>query len=275
MSGRVIATPVTRVTAHTIKAYSHDAKAFTQGLTWLNGQLYEGTGLYGHSQLRRVDLDSGSVRSHVSIARRLFGEGICVLPKSKLGSAFQVADAKDEYAVVQITWKSGQGFVYGADTLQQWAPFTFHTHTGEGWGLTYDDVNNEIWASDGSDVLHVWDPSTLKETRRVRVHLGGKPLGRINELEWIDGKIWANVWFEDTKLFVIDPATGSVTHEVMLPNLRPASTTRNLDAVLNGIAWDHSSRKLYLTGKLWPKLYHVEVPELLGTAAASAGGEMK
>jgi len=219
-----------------VASFPHDPAAFTQGLTIDQGQLFEGTGRHGESSLRRVDLETGEVLQRKNLGVRYFGEGITVLGNR----------------IYQLTWQSHIGFVYDRDSFEQLQTFFL---PGEGWGLT--DNGEHLIVSDGTPILRFLDPGKLNEVKRITVTEAGKPLDRLNELEYIDGEIWANVWYSD-QIVRIDPETGAVTSRVDLSLL---NQQKLVDDVLNGIAWDPESGRLFVTGKLWPVLYEIRVHE--------------
>jgi glutamine cyclotransferase len=220
-----------------VRTYPHDGGAFTQGLVYVDGVLFESTGR-SPSTLRRVRLDDGVVQQQIALAPELFGEGVTEM----------------DGRLISLTWRNGKGFVWSAADLSPVGEFAL---TGEGWGLTDDGAR--LIVSDGTPTLRFLDPVTKAETGRVEVTLNGQPLASLNELEWIDGEIWANVWMQDA-LVRIDPATGVVTSIVDLTDLfpdRPGLDPR--DDVLNGIAWDAEGRRLFVTGKHWPRLYEIRL----------------
>ena len=223
-----------------VNAYPHDTEAFTQGLLFLEGLVYEGTGLRGRSSLRKVDLASGAVLQQTDIDDRFFGEGVTVFGDR----------------VYQLTWQSGVALVYDKDTFE---PLFNYTYDTEGWGLTHD--GESLIMSDGSSDIYFRDPGTFAETRRIRVTDGGRQVTRLNELEYVDGEIYANVWQTD-RIARIDPATGKVNAWLDLSGLLSPQERRGAD-VLNGIAHLPDSGRLLVTGKLWPKLFEIEtvVPE--------------
>jgi len=235
-SSSALAQDIPLYRAEVINTYPHDSNAFTQGLTVAEGRLYEGTGRNGQSSLRLVDLESGDILRRHNLSPRYFGEGITVM------------DGK----VYQLTWQSHVGFVYALEDFSTLGTFYL---PGEGWGLTHD--GESLIVSDGTPFLRFLDPATFEETRRVEVSDDRGPLARLNELEYIDGEVWANVWYEDY-IARIDPASGQVTGRVDLRGLYPR---RGNDDVLNGIAWDADSRRLFVTGKLWPSLFEIRVNE--------------
>lgn len=223
-----------------VNTYPHDPDAFTQGLVYLDGVFYEGTGLYGRSSLRKVALDTGEVLQQHDLDETFFGEGIAVLG--------------DE--IYQLTWQNGVGFVYDRETFAEKRRFTYAT---EGWGLTHDGEN--LIMSDGTPIIYFRDPVTLEEVRRITVTVGGEPVMRLNELEYIDGKIFANVWQTDYMLR-IDPATGIVDGVYDFTGLlaqAPPSTAAEAPDVLNGVAYDRKNNRFFVTGKLWPALFEVEM----------------
>jgi glutamine cyclotransferase len=219
--------------------YPHDPQAFTQGLFFRDGYLYETTGLQGRSSLRKVDLASGKVLQKKELASEFFGEGS--------------AAAGNE--IIGLTWTSHVGFVYDQKTFALKRRFNY---TGEGWGLASDGTR--LYMSDGSNAIRVIDPKSLQEVRRFQVTAEGKPIERLNELEMVDGQLYANVWGTDV-IARIDPATGNVVGWIDLTNLLPPAQrgTDSADAVLNGIAYDSKRHRLFVTGKLWPKLFEIEL----------------
>ena len=217
--------------------YPHDPNAFTQGLAIAGGRLYEGTGRNGQSSLRRVDLESGEVVQRRNLGSRYFGEGITVMGGK----------------VYQLTWQSHTGFVYDLESFEQLDTFYL---PGEGWGLTHD--GEHLIVSDGSATLRFLDPGDYSEVKRVEVRgPDGSPVSRLNELEYIDGEVWANIWYEDF-ILRIDPQSGAVNSVV---DLRGLYEPRSSEAVLNGIAWDQDNGRLFVTGKLWPQLFEIRVSE--------------
>lgn len=232
--GTPMATPVYRY--RVLKTYPHDPEAFTQGLLFQDGELYEGTGLWGRSSLRRVTLETGEVQQQHNLEDRYFGEGLALWGDR----------------LIQLTWRSGQGFVYDRATFQLLQTFQYPT---EGWGLTQD--GESLILSDGSDRLYFLDPETFQFRRYLTVQDGDRPINRLNELEYINGEVWANIWL-DTRIARIDPATGQVLAWIDLAGLDPTAQ-QNPDAVLNGIAYDAQGDRLFVTGKLWPRLYEIEI----------------
>jgi glutamine cyclotransferase len=219
-----------------VAAYPHDANAFTQGLAIHDGKLYEGTGQYGASTIRRVDLKSGRPEKQRALNQRYFGEGIAIL---------------DEL-LYQLTWQNGVVVVYDLETFEVERTMQYD---GEGWGLTHD--GQELIMSDGSATIRFRDPATFAVTREIEVRADDVPLPRLNELEYIDGEIWANIWYDD-RIARISPANGAVLGFVDLSTLYPQNA-RGSEAVLNGIAYDAAAKRLFVTGKNWPQLYEIRV----------------
>jgi glutaminyl-peptide cyclotransferase len=219
-----------------VKTYPHDRRAFTQGLQYLDGFLYEGTGQNGESSIRKVKLETGEVLQRRALSKEHFGEGITVW-KSEL---------------FQLTWQSGLAFVYNRETFEPQRTFRY---SGEGWGLTADP--NGLIMSDGTDVLRFLDAATFTERRRVKVTALGQPVRSLNELEYVRGELFANVWTTDM-VARIDPASGKITGWVDLAGLLTPVERANAD-VLNGIAYDAAGDRLFVTGKWWPKLFEVKL----------------
>jgi len=220
-----------------VRGTPHDPGAFLQGLVWYDGGFFESTGLLGQSTLRRVEWPSGRVVRRVDLPADVFGEGLA-----------RVGDR-----LIQLTWRSGRGFVYSVATLQLIREFRYE---GEGWGLTYDGTS--LIRSDGSDVLTYLDSRTFRPTRRLAVTWDGRPLDRLNELEFIEGRVWANVWHTDY-VVQIDPRSGRVESFLDLAGLLPAQLRPDPEAVLNGIAYDPATRRIFVTGKLWPLIFEIRV----------------
>jgi len=222
-----------------INTYPHDSRAFTQGLVYDgNGLFFEGTGLNGQSSLRLVNLQNGSVLKKTNLDSELFGEGVALW--------------KDR--IVQLTWKSGLGLVYDKGNFTRIGNFSYST---EGWGITSD--NNSLIMSDGSNVLHILDPESFAEKGQIWVTANGLPLTGLNELEYVKGEIYANVW-PTYWIAIISPKTGEVTARVNLMGILKANETEGKSVdVLNGIAYDASEDRLFVTGKLWPRLYEIRL----------------
>ena len=226
-----------------VRTYPHDARSFTQGLTYQDGFLYEGTGLYGKSVLTKRRLETNELIKRYRLPRQYFGEGITLFGDR----------------IIQLTWKSRTGFTYAEETFRLLDEFRYD---GEGWGLTHDGTR--LIMSDGSDTLRFFDPNTFAETGRIRVRSNGRPVRQLNELEYIDGQIYANVLPTDY-IAIIAPATGRVTGWIDLRGLytppREADTS-----ICNGIAYLPESKHLLVTGKLWPRMYEIElVPRTIET----------
>jgi glutamine cyclotransferase len=221
-----------------VHEYPHDPAAFTEGLFYLNGFLYEGTGMEKESSIRKVRLETGEVVQKHDLPGHYFGEG--------------VINWKDR--LIELTYKSQVGFVYDL------AGFTLRKqfeYPGEGWALTQD--GKRLIMSDGTPELRFWDPETLQETGRLTVTEYGQPLKNVNELEWVKGEIYANVWLTN-RIVRIDPATGKVVGSIDLSGLlNPADAGQGQPDVLNGIAYDAKGDRLFVTGKRWPKLFEIRL----------------
>lgn len=220
-----------------IHIFPHDATAFTQGLTYKNGFLYEGTGLNGHSSIRKVRLETGEVIEKRDLPSEFFGEGVAVFNKE----------------IVQLTWLSHKGFVY---TLNGFAPERTFTYSGEGWGLATDGP--VLFMSDGTSTIRVLNPTTFREERHINVSDHGQPVTQLNELEVVEGELFANVWQTD-RIARISPRDGHVSGWINLAGLLSPMYRRSSDAVLNGIAYDAQQRRLFVTGKLWPSIFEIRV----------------
>lgn len=220
-----------------VNVHPHDPDAFTQGLLYHDGVLFEGTGIYGESDVREVELATGEVLRKREIAERYFGEGIALW----------------EDRLIQLTWRSNVGFVYERTTFDRVDEFSYPT---EGWGLTHD--GERLIMSDGSSTLYFLDPETFEGTGSVNVHDDGEPIDRLNELEYVDGSVYANVW-QTNRIAIIDPDSGRVMAWIDLTGLLdPEDRTPRTD-VLNGIAYDAEDERLFVTGKRWPKLFEIDV----------------
>lgn len=228
-------TPV--YTYKVIHAYPHDPNAFTQGLIYLNGFLYESTGLYGRSSLRMVELTTGRVIRQDPVPTQYFAEGLTNW-KSDL---------------LQLTWKAGEAFAYDLFSFQREKDFRY---TGEGWGLTQD--GRELIMSDGSADLRMLDPNTFREMSRVGVTDAGAPVTELNELEWVRGEVYANIWQTD-RIARISLRTGKVLSWIDCAGLLRESDRSGHEDVLNGIAYDSEHDRLFVTGKLWPKLFEIKI----------------
>jgi len=223
-----------------VHVFPHDAEAFTQGLVYLDGFLYEGTGLNGRSSIRKVRLENGEVLQIQRVDSQYFGEGIAIVGNS----------------LFELTWQAEVGFIYDRASFQRTGTFTYK---GEGWGLTYD--GKRLIMSDGSPYLRFIDPATRKEMSRIQVRDGGVPVERLNELEYVKGEVLANVW-QTNRIARISPSTGRVLGWIDLSGLltpREAQVAEAAGGVLNGIAYDAQGDRLFVTGKLWPKLFEITV----------------
>jgi len=231
-----------------VHTYPHDPSAFTEGLFYLDGFLYESTGLERHSSIRKVQIDTGAVIQKLAIPAQYFGEGI--------------VNWGDR--IVSLTWKSHIGFVFDLATFTLQRDFRYD---GEGWALTQD--GKQIIMSDGTSQLRFINPTTMKETKRIQVTLEGKPIHNLNELEWVKGEIFANVW-ETNWIVRIDPGSGHIVGLINLAGLlSPYGQVLGPEAVLNGIAYDESGDRLFVTGKNWPKLFEIRLRKS-GRAAVGA-----
>lgn len=219
-----------------VRTYPHDPKAFTQGLTFVEGFLYEGTGRKGESSIRKVKLENGEVVQIQRLDTNYFGEGITVFRDT----------------LIQLTWQAGVGFVYDAKTFERRGSFNY---TGEGWGLTHDGTR--LIMSDGTDALRFLDPKTFQETGRLQVTDGGRPVDQLNELEFVKGEIYANVWLQD-RVARISPKSGQLLGWIDLRGLLSPQEAAGVD-VLNGIAYDSQSDRLFVTGKWWPKVFEIRI----------------
>jgi glutamine cyclotransferase len=220
-----------------VQSWPHDPRAFTQGLVYREGKLYEGTGLYSESNLREVDLQTGNVLRRRNLDPKYIGEGLALLGGK----------------LYQLTWRSQLGFIYDATTFELVGQFSY---SGEGWGLTED--GSSLILSDGTSTLRFLDPSTFAVRRSVKVTDEGREIPRLNELEYVNGEVYANVWQSDL-IARIDPSTGHVKGWIDLSGLLPeAERTENTD-VLNGIAYDAAQDRLLVTGKRWPKLFQIRL----------------
>jgi len=220
-----------------VAQYPHNSRFFTQGLLIHDGRLYEGTGRYGESALMEINLSDGSIVRRVDLAQRYFGEGIAV--------------AGDR--LFQLTWRENVAFEYDLDTFER---VNAHFIPMEGWGLTWD--GESLILSDGSHQLYFLDPDTFATRRRVAVQAGGQYIGNLNELEFIDGEVWANVWMSQ-QIVRINPETGDITGVIDLTGLADRTERGPGDSVLNGIAWDAEQRRLLVTGKLWSHVFEISL----------------
>lgn len=219
-----------------VASYPHDPKAWTQGLYYEDGTLYESTGIYEESTLRRVDLKTGRVLQKHSLSDHYFAEGMTLF-KGKL---------------YQLTWLSKKGFIYDPESFEQISTFEY---PGEGWGLTHD--SEHLIMSDGSAKLYFMDPETMKTVRSITVRFGERVVPELNELEYVNGYIYANIWYQNI-IIKIDPSDGDVTGYLELSKLWP-ERPKDIDAVLNGIAYNKEKDVFYMTGKFWSKLFEIRL----------------
>jgi glutaminyl-peptide cyclotransferase len=238
-----------------IDVYPHDTNAFTEGLVYYNGFLYESTGLYGSSSLRRVDVDTGQVLQIYNLSSRYFGEGMTIFDNE----------------IVQLTWQNDTGFVYG---LNSFAPLQNFSYPDEGWGLTNN--GSQLIMSDGSADLYFLNPQTFQRTGEITVHDGTTPIESLNSLAYINGSVFANVW-PTSRIAVINPGTGQVTAWIDLTGIENLEGCRcNVENdVLNGIAYDAQDNRLFITGKMWPSVFQIQIVPGLSqqvTADGISGG---
>ena len=240
-SGRAVSPEAQRGVAPTftyrvVRSYPHDREAYTQGLVYRDNVFYESTGLNGRSSLRKVRVETGEVLQIRRLDPQYFGEGLAVVGSN----------------LIQLTWQTEVGFVYDLATFEPRGTFSY---TGEGWGLTYDE--KRLVMSDGSPVLRFLDPATFKETGRLTVKDAGMPVEQLNELEIVKGEIYANV-YQTHRIARISPQSGQVVGWIDLTGLLSARESAGVD-VLNGIAYDAAKDRLFVTGKLWPKVFEIQV----------------
>jgi glutamine cyclotransferase len=221
-----------------IEAYPHDQAAFTQGLVFVDGFLFEGTGLNTQSTLRKVELETGKILKNISLADQYFGEGITIMNNK----------------IIQLTWISNKGFVYEKDSFELISEFTYQT---EGWGITND--GSQLIMSDGTSTLFFLDPETFNIIKQVQV-IDQEPVSKLNELEYIQGQIWANIWQQD-KIAIINPQTGKVEAWVDLIGINEEDR-QDPNKVLNGIAYDSERDRIFVTGKKWSKLFQIEIKKI-------------
>ena len=240
LNGRPANTAPLRYTYEVVKVYPHDEDAFTQGLVIDSGVLYEGTGLWGRSSLRRVDLETGSVEQVYSLPGDVFGEGITVFGDR----------------IIQLTWKAHKGFVYDKGSFELLQEFSYPT---EGWGITNN--GSLLIMSDGSANLYFLDPETFTKVGQVEVHdSNGNPVVNLNELEYIKGEVYANIWGEE-KIAIINPHSGQVTGWIDLTGIYNHENLSS-NSVLNGIAYDEEGDRLFVTGKMWSQLFQIKLTAL-------------
>jgi glutamine cyclotransferase len=237
-SASAAASPAAHYTYTVVNSYPHDPAAFTQGLQYIgNGIILEGTGQPGKSSLRRVDLTTGNILKRVNLPAPYFGEGITVLGDR----------------IYQLTWQHQKGFIYDLATL---SPIRDFAYTGEGWGLTTD--GHSLILSDGTATIRFLNPETFAVTRTIDVTLDGRPIPKLNELEFIEGEIVANIW-QTHSIVRINPTTGHVTATIDLTGILPAADRTPDTDVLNGIAYDPTQKRLFVTGKNWPRLFEIKL----------------
>ena len=231
-----------------VNTYPHDPKAYTQGLAFENGFLYEGTGIYGSSTLRKVDLETGRILQICKLPQKLFGEGVTI--------------HKDK--IIQLTWRSNVGFVHNKSSFELKRKFNYST---EGWGITSD--GKHLILSDGTAVLHYLDPDTFEEVGKIKVQDNKRVVSKLNELEFVQGRIYANVW-KSNWIAIIEPRTQKVVGWIDLEGLLIRKELSNPAGVLNGIAYDAENDRLFVTGKMWPSLFEIELIKK-STAAPDIG----
>jgi glutaminyl-peptide cyclotransferase len=246
-SNKTIAASLPVYTYEIVNTFKHDSKAFTQGLFFHNGFLYEGTGQYGDSTIRKVEIESGKVLQKQDISEDYFGEGTTILNGK----------------IYQITWQDGKAFVYDAETFKLLKEFDYQ---GQGWGLTDDGKN--LFMTDSTHIIRVVDPETFKTIRTLTVlREDGKPLLQINELEFVKGEIWANVWHSEKPEILgkpnyiarIDAQSGKLLGWIDLGGISPEDVSRSDENTLNGIAYDEATDRIFVTGKKWKKLFEIKV----------------
>lgn len=220
-----------------VHMYPHDRSAFTEGLEYHDGFLYESTGLNGRSSLRKVKLETGEVVQRIPLSNQYFGEGITI----------------NGDQIVQLTYKTEVGFVYSLNDFHILRQFEYK---GEGWSLTHNATS--IFMDDGSNEIRVWDPKTLAERRRIKVHDGSRSIDNVNELEYVEGELYANIWQTD-RIARISPVTGAVTGWIDMSGILSPMYRNGSEDVLNGIAYDAVHKRLFVTGKLWPNLFEIRI----------------
>ncbi len=224
-----------------INTYPHDANAFTQGLEFHDGYIYESTGKRGKSSIRKTDLKTGEILQIASLDKKFFGEGMTIFNNK----------------IYQLTWQSKQGFIYNLNTFEQTGSFTYN-NSKEGWGLTHN--NKELIKSDGTEKIWFLDPETLQEKYFIEAYTNKRKAERLNEIEYINGKIYANIWQKNT-IIIINPVNGTIEGVVNLNGLSKLieNSKKSVDYVLNGIAYDPKTERLFVTGKNWDKMFEIEL----------------
>lgn len=218
-----------------LNSFPHDRTAFTQGFAYRDGFLYESTGLYGKSSLRKTNPATGKILAKTDLPREFFGEGLTIIGDS----------------IYQLTWKSGKGFIYGKESLRLKGSFTYST---EGWGLT--DDGTQLIMSDGTEKLYFLSPESFEVTKVLSVKENGATVGKLNELEYVEGRIYCNIWHSDD-IVIVDPESGIVERRLNLGQLREKLSLVNEAGVLNGIAWKSSSSTFLVTGKNWSEVFEI------------------
>ena len=218
-----------------LNSFPHDRTAFTQGFAYRDGFLYESTGLYGKSSLRKTNPAMGKVLAKIDLPREFFGEGLTIIGDS----------------IYQLTWKSGKGFIYGKESLKLKGSFTYST---EGWGLT--DDGTQLIMSNGTEKLYFLSPESFEVTKVLSVKENGATVGKLNELEYVEGRIYCNIWHSDD-IVIVDPESGIVERRINLGQLRERLSFAHEAGVLNGIAWKYSSRTFLVTGKNWSEVFEI------------------
>ena len=241
--------PVPTDSFDVINSWPHDPAAFTQGLIYYHGRLYESTGLYGASSLREVELETGAVLRKVAVPEQYFAEGLTIFGDR----------------IVQLTWQSQQGFIYDLPSFRLQGEFSY---TGEGWGLTHD--GHYLIMSDGTHQLRFLDPTSFAVVKAVGVYYDGRPVTNLNELEYVRGEIYANIWQTD-RIARIDPQSGRILGWIDLTGLLPAADRSASVDVLNGIAYDAATDRLFVTGKRWPKLFEIRLKRVARPAVGLGG----
>jgi glutaminyl-peptide cyclotransferase len=229
--------PVPKYGYQIVNIWPHDPNAFTQGLVFLDGKLLESTGQEGRSSLRNVELQTGRILKKVDVPEPYFAEGLALLNNK----------------IYQLTWQHERGFIYDAASFERIGDFKY---SGEGWGLTTD--GQSLILSDGSNRIRFLNPDSFQVTKTIAVRDGQTPIAELNELEFVNGEIYANIWHDD-RIIAIDPQTGRVTAWIDLRGLLQPGDTTDPEAVLNGIAYDQSGNRLFVTGKLWPRVFEIKI----------------
>lgn len=228
---------VPNYTYQVVHTYPHDRNAFTEGLEFHDGFLYESTGLNGHSTLRKVKLETGEIVRSIALPSQYFGEGIAILGDR----------------IAQLTYQTQIGFVYSLKDFVQLSTFKYK---GEGWSFTHNA--NTLFMDDGTDEIRLWDPKTFAERSRIKVHEGSRSINNVNELEYVDGQLYANIWQTD-RIARISPSTGAILGWIDMSGIFSPMYRNGTEDVLNGIAYDAARKRLFVTGKLWPNLFEIKI----------------